>query len=539
MKRPTPAWLSSAIFYEIYPQSFCDSNGDGIGDLPGVIAKLDYVKSLGCDAIWLNPCFASPFRDAGYDVSDFYQVAPRYGTNADLVRLFREAHQRGMRVCLDLVAGHTSTDHPWFQASARPEKNKYTNWFIWTDNGWVEPGKPLTGIKGNYDRDGVFAVNFFAHQPALNYGFAHPDPTKPWQLPVNHPDVMAVRREMVKIMRYWLDRGADGFRVDMASSLVKGDTDFKETMKIWREVRAVYDRDYPEAVLIAEWSRPDLAIKAGFHIDFLIHFNIEAYMPLLRNESYRDVFRTRPVELHGPSFFDRAGQGDIRKFLDPFLEQYHASRELGYISVPTGNHDISRLAQGRTPAEIEVALAFLLMMPGVPYIYAGDEIGMRQIDGLPSKEGGFGRTGVRTPMQWDATRNAGFSTAAASKLYLPIDPAKDRPTVARQERDAKSLLNHVRRLARLRKATPALGAEGDFAPVYAEKGKYPFAFMRRAQGKSVLIAVNPSRRVVNVEFAVKGLEANAKMLLGRGAKWSLRKGRATLRMTGVSWGIFG
>jgi maltose alpha-D-glucosyltransferase/alpha-amylase len=179
------------------------------------------------------------------------------------------------------------------------------------------------------------------------------------------------------------------------------------------------------------------------------------------------------------------------------------------------------------------------MMPGVPYIYAGDEIGMRQIDGLPSKEGGFGRTGVRTPMQWDATRNAGFSTAAASKLYLPIDPAKDRPTVARQERDAKSLLNHVRRLARLRKATPALGAEGDFAPVYAEKGKYPFAFMRRAQGKSVLIAVNPSRRVVNVEFAVKGLEANAKMLLGRGAKWSLRKGRATLRMTGVSWGIFG
>jgi maltose alpha-D-glucosyltransferase/alpha-amylase len=207
--------------------------------------------------------------------------------------------------------------------------------------------------------------------------------------------------------------------------------------------------------------------------------------------------------------------------------------------VPTGNHDITRLALGRTTAEIEVVLAFLLMMPGVPYIYAGDEIGMRQIEGLTSKEGGFGRTGARTPMQWDATKNAGFSSAAAAKLYVPIDPAKNRPTVARQERERKSLLNHVRRLGALRKALPALQAEGDFTPVYAEKGKYPFAFVRSAEGKSVLIAVNPSARAVEVEFAVKGIGEDAKMLLGRGANLSVRKGRATLRMAGISWGIFG
>jgi glycosidase len=539
MQRPTPSWLSSAIFYEIYPQSFRDTNGDGIGDLLGVIEKLDYIKSLGCDAIWLNPCFVSPFRDAGYDISDFYKVAPRYGTNADLVRLFREAHKRGMRVCLDLVAGHTSTDHPWFQASARPEKNKYSNWFVWTDNGWQDPGTPLTGIRGVYDRDGAFVINFFAHQPSLNYGFANPDPNKPWQLPVTHPDVQAVRREMMKIMRFWLDQGADGFRVDMASSLVKGDTDFRETMAFWRDVRKVYDRDYPEAVLIAEWSNPALAIAAGFHIDFMIHFNIMVYTTLFRSERHRDIFRTQTEQECGHSFFDRTGKGDIRRFLDVYLEHYEPTRDMGFISVPTGNHDIGRLATGRTVAELEVAFAFLMTQPGVPYIYMGDEIGMRQVEELPSKEGGFGRTGARTPMQWDATKNAGFSKAAASKLYLPIDPKKDRPTVARQEHDQKSLLNHVRRLGKLRKEIPALSGAGDFTPVYAKAGKFPFAYTRSRDGQTVLVAVNPGAKPVKVTFDAGKLSENAKVLLGRGAKLSVRKGRATLEMTGVSYGIFG
>ena len=252
MKRPTPSWLESALFYEIYPQSFYDSNGDGIGDIPGIIQKLDYIQYLGCNAIWLNPCFESPFGDAGYDISDFYKVASRYGTNEDLVRLFAEAHTRGMKVCLDLVAAHTSIQHPWFSQSAEPGKNAYTNWYIWTNNVWESPGENLKAVQGYSSRDGAYVANFFHFQPALNYGFAQPDPAKPWQLPVNHPDVQAVRREMMNIMRFWLDLGADGFRVDMANSLVKNDLDLRETMAFWREIRGIYDREYPEAALIAE-----------------------------------------------------------------------------------------------------------------------------------------------------------------------------------------------------------------------------------------------------------------------------------------------
>ena len=460
MKRPTPSWLSNAFFYEVYPQSFLDTNGDGIGDLPGVIAKLDYIRSIGCNAVWLNPCFESPFGDAGYDVSDFYQVAARYGTNADLKRLFEEAHKRGMRVCLDLVAGHTSVEHPWFKESAKAKRNKFSNWYVWTDNVWKGAGQGLSTVQGFSERDGNYVTNFFHFQPALNYGFANPDPEKPWQLPVTHPDVKAVRREMMNIMRFWLDMGADGFRVDMASSLVKGDSDFKETMAFWKDIRATYDREYPEAILIAEWSFPALAIPAGFHVDFMIHFGTPAYTTLFRYEKERDVFDNKTA--YGQSFFDKNGRGDVSQFLKTYLKHYASTRELGYISIPTGNHDISRISHGRTKEELELIYAFLMTMPGVPYLYYGDEIGMRYLRRLPSKEGGYGRTGSRTPMQWNSKENAGFSTAPKEQLYLPLDPSRKKPTVEAQDSDPNSLLNHVRRLAALRQNHPALGGDGGF-----------------------------------------------------------------------------
>ena len=162
-------WLDTAVFYEIYPQSFRDSNADGMGDINGIIEKLDYVKDLGCDAIWLNPLFESPFGDAGYDVSDYYTVAPRYGTNDDLARLFREVHSRGMKILLDLVPGHTSVKHKWFMESMKAEKNEYTDRYVWTGSIWEKPG--MNCILGFSPRNGVCAVNFFSHQPALNYGF--------------------------------------------------------------------------------------------------------------------------------------------------------------------------------------------------------------------------------------------------------------------------------------------------------------------------------------------------------------------------------
>jgi len=227
-----PKWLSNAVFYEIYPQSFYDSNGDGIGDIQGIIHKLDYVKELGCNALWLNPCFDSPFKDAGYDVRDYKKVAPRYGSNEDLFQLFDEAHKRDMRVLLDLVPGHTSEEHPWFLESKKASpcaelKNRYiwtNSWFFWGLEG-------LKFIAGEAERDGCYIINFFKSQPALNYGFL--ERREKWQLPPEHPDCVATREALKDVMRFWLrgdkGRGCDGFRVDMADSLVKFDSPEKSS----------------------------------------------------------------------------------------------------------------------------------------------------------------------------------------------------------------------------------------------------------------------------------------------------------------------
>ena len=173
-----PKWLETAVFYEIYPQSFKDTDGDGIGNINGITEKLTYIKELGCTAIWINPCFDSPFGDAGYDVSDYCKVAPRYGTNEDLVRLFNEAHKLDMHIILDLVPGHTSWKHPWFIESMKAERNEFTDRYIWTDSIWESP-EGYGSLRGISERDGSCAVNFFTHQPALNYGFYKPN--RPWQ----------------------------------------------------------------------------------------------------------------------------------------------------------------------------------------------------------------------------------------------------------------------------------------------------------------------------------------------------------------------
>lgn len=228
-----PAWLDNAIFYEIYPQSFQDTNADGIGDLRGIINRLDYIRDLGCNAIWLNPCFDSPFTDAGYDVADYKKVAPRYGTNEDLKELFREAHSRGLRVILDLVPGHTSVQHPWFLESMKSQPNEFSNRYVWNDDIWdtFEGVQNITGcIRGISDRNGCCAVNFFSTQPALNYGFVNP--SKSWQCAPDSKDALATREAIKDVMRFWLQLGCDGFRVDMAGSLVKNDGDGKETIKL-------------------------------------------------------------------------------------------------------------------------------------------------------------------------------------------------------------------------------------------------------------------------------------------------------------------
>ena len=197
----TPEWLKDAVFYEIYPQSFQDSNGDGIGDLQGIIDRLDYIRDLGCNALWINPCFDSPFRDAGYDVRDYKKVAPRYGTNEDLCRLFEEAHARGIRVLLDLVPGHTSDEHPWFKESAKAEPNEYSGRYIWTGHAFEGiAGRPY--ISGMTDRAGAYMLNFFASQPALNYGWLYRD--RPWMSAIDSPEALATRGDVEDVIRLWL-----------------------------------------------------------------------------------------------------------------------------------------------------------------------------------------------------------------------------------------------------------------------------------------------------------------------------------------------
>jgi maltose alpha-D-glucosyltransferase/alpha-amylase len=474
-----PAWLSDAVFYEVYPQSFRDTNGDGIGDLEGITSKLDYIRSLGCNAVWINPCFVSPFKDGGYDIADYRRVAPRYGTNEDLFRLFARARAVGIHILLDLVPGHTSDQHPWFVQSALPFTNGYTNRYIWTDTTWTAP-QDFRCVSGRFDRNGNYLVNFFSTQPALNYGFGRV--TESWQLPCTHPDCLATRDAMKDIMRFWLDKGCDGFRVDMADSLVKNDDDKRATADIWRDVRAMLDRDYPEAVLVSEWSDPGRALRCGFHADFYLDHEDNGYHGLFRR---RDPATGEPL-----GFFSRQGNGDISLFVGDYLRRYQDSKDYGYISFITGNHDTPRMRRTYDETELKLAYAFIFTMPGVPFLYYGDEIGMRYVEGLVSKEGGYDRTGSRTPMQWSKGPNCGFSDAPADRLYLPVDPLPDAPTVEAQAGDPQSLLNTVTQVIRLRHANADLQADGSFAVLYVQKGAYPFIYSRGG----LVIAVNPSAR---------------------------------------------
>ena len=399
-----------------------------------------------------------------------------------------DCNTRGIRVILDLVPGHTSMDHAWFQESQKAERNQYTDWYIWNDSVWADQEPGLNITRGYAERNASYIANFFYFQPALNYGFAHPDPDKPWQQPVSAPGPQAVIQEIKHIIAFWLERGASGFRVDMASSLVKRDPRKIETGKIWLDIRAWMSEHYPEAVLIAEWGVPAQALQSGFHVDMLLG----GY----HNPGLTSLFRKRGIGMHrdpyGWSFFDEAGHGDITQFVDEYTQQLEQTQALGYMGIITGNHDETpRLADGRDDRQLKLIYLFLLTMPGTPFIYYGDEIGMHWVD-LPSKEGGYNRTGSRTPMQWSQEPNAGFSAAQPDELYLPIDPSSTRPDVASQFSNPDSLLSRVQALTKLRHSQSALDADANFEVLYAEAGKLPFVYTRTKDGQRLLVAINPA-----------------------------------------------
>jgi maltose alpha-D-glucosyltransferase/alpha-amylase len=373
-------------------------------------------------------------------------------------------------------------------------------------------------------------TNFFWGQPALNYGFAKIN--RSWQLPPTHPDCVATKNALIDAMRFWLEMGVDGYRVDMAASLIKHD-DAKgtATQKLWQDIFGKLRKDFPEAVMISEWFKPECAVSAGFDIDFAHIVSSTPHGKMFRAEKNANVHYSpgdKPwCNFEGISYFDRKGQGDAKEFFDEFAGMRRKLRKKGLVGWLTSNHDIARISVNRSMKEIELVFAFVLTMPGVPFIYYGDEIGMKYLD-LPSKEGGYTRTGSRTPMQWNGKKNAGFSSGSAKELYLPIDPDANRPTVEAQEKDPKSLLNTVRRLSELRHAMPALAGDADYAELFIKKHQYPIVYLRRRGKNRVLIAINPSGKPASAKFAVPGSVKGYATLAG--SHVTLNKAGASFRL---------
>ena len=487
-----PKWMNDAVLYQIYPQSFADSDGDGIGNLRGIAEHLDYLAWLGVTAVWLNPCFISPMRDAGYDVADYSMIDQRYGDNDGLAELADQASLRGIRLLLDLVPGHTADTHPWFVASAHDPGNHRYIWASSADNGRLPKGfVPSPGT-----RPGGYLPNYFDFQPALNYGYARQKADEPWRQSTEAKGPRANRAALRTIMDHWLGLGVSGFRVDMAYSLVKDDPGCAETAQLWGDLRAWLDRAHPEAALISEWGDPAVAVPAGFHADFFLHFGGPSNGRPLRSLWSNGTVGNRPEwGTEDPCYFGGDGRGNAGPFLTAYHDALAAIGEPGHIVLPTANHDFARLHAGpRTPEQLPPAFAFLLTFPTLPAIYYGDEIGMRHLAGLPDIEGsinpsGYNRAGARTPMQWDSGPNAGFSAAPAVKLYLPVDPDPGRPSVAGQRADQDSLLHTVRDLIALRRAHPELGSGGSLEILC---DGYPLAYLR---GGRFLVVINPADSV--------------------------------------------
>lgn len=549
-----PEWLRDGVIYQVYPSSYKDSDGNGIGDIRGVISELDYIESLGVMAIWFNPLFVSGWIDGGYDVIDFYRVDPRFGTNNDMVELIEKAHAKGIKVMLDLVAGHTSDKHPWFIQSSQDTNLQYSDYYIWSDRlpdakaerdletMLKDPNYMQNTIgkwmKSEYPRNKFYMKNFYACQPSLNYGYANPDPSRPWEQGVDAPGPKAVRQELKDIIAFWYGKGVDGFRVDMANSLVKNDKDKKEIMNLWREIREWSDKNYPDHVLMAEWGSPKYCLAAGYNID----------MDLNGTKAHnRRMYFDRKHQADGGSYFSlNGGQPSVKdlygnawpedkidskataaemlkEYYDHFTDCLESTETMGYFATITGNHDHLRINMGarNTPDQLKVMLTWVLTMP-MPILYYGDEIGMRSLVDLPNVEGanhnGKERSGARTPMQWTSGETAGFSTCSPDKLYLPVctewSPATSYPqyldwknnfeagkvkpiakgeiTVESQDKDPESILNWTRELIALRKSSEALWADSKFIPVFNESQPYPMVYLRSNGKETFLIALNPT-----------------------------------------------
>ena len=503
-----PLWYKDAVFYEVFVRAFADGNGDGIGDLAGLTARLDYLQDLGVDCVWLLPIYPSPLRDDGYDVADFCRIHPVYGTVEDFATLVDQAHRRGMRVIADLVPNHTSDQHPWFQASrdpAHPDHQTYRDWYVWspTDQRYrdariifidYEPSNwTWDPVRGEY-----YWHRFFSHQPDLNY---------------DHP---AVRQAMLDVVRFWLDQGIDGFRVDAVPYLFEREgtncENLPETHAYLKRLRAFVDGYAPGSLLLSEanqWPedvRPYLGNGDEFHMNFHFPLMPRIFLALARAD------RSPILEIldRAPSIPGVCQWGTFLRCHDELtLEMVtEAERQLlwsYYAPEPRMRLNLGirrRLAPllGNDRARLELAYSLLFTLPGSPVIYYGDEIGMGDNIWLHDRDG------VRTPMQWSAGPNAGFSPAPAERLYLPLidDEAYGfrRINVEAQRADPGSLLNRLREMIRVRRAHPTFGrGEARFLEPATPS---VLAYLRTHQdGERILVANNlsPQRQIFDLDLA--------------------------------------
>lgn len=559
-----PSWLGNTVIYQVYPSSFKDSDGNGIGDIPGVISKLDYIQSLGVGVIWFNPLFVSGWIDGGYDVIDYYKVDPRFGTNTDLVNLVNECHRRGIKVMLDLVPGHTSMEHPWFKQSMEADANQqYSDYYIWSDTlpdkkaekdlaTMLASENPFQDTRGKWmlasevpgaERAKYYMKNFYACQPSLNFGYANPDPSHPWEQGVNDPGPLAVKQELKNILAFWYSKGVDGFRVDMANSLIKNDPDRKAIIAFWQEIRTWMDANYPERVLMAEWNNPEHCLAAGFNVDMYLNSQRSSNRQMYFDKKHQadggvyfslDGCKPSVKDLYGnPWPADQLDMSvDPEKVLNTYYKSYGKSIEktghLGYFASITGNHDHLRFNTGarNSAAQLKVMMAWILTQQ-LPILYYGDEIGLRSLADLPSVEGanhnGKERSGARSPMQWDSSVNAGFSTCQPENIYIPVCPewtpatswplykkwkeegcknptSKGMITVESQENDPESLLNWTKALIQLRKENPALHADSAWEPVVTKGQPYPMVYLRSNGERTLVVVLNPTSKAREIRI---------------------------------------
>jgi maltose alpha-D-glucosyltransferase/alpha-amylase len=493
-------WFKTAVFYELYVRSFYDSNADGFGDFRGMIDKLDYLEWLGVDCIWLLPYYQSPLRDGGYDISDFYSILPEYGNLNDFMEFLDAAHERGLRVVADLVMNHTSDQHPWFQAARKPG-SPTRDWYVWSDSDKGYPDARIIFLdseKSNWTWDeeaqAYYWHRFFSHQPDLNY--ANPD----------------VQEQMLAVLRFWLDLGLDGFRLDAVPYLFEREgticENLPETHDFLKRVRKEVDAAYENIVLLAEANQwpADVVEYFGEGQECHMCFNFPL-MPRMFMSARRQV-RYPMVEIleQTPTIPHNCQWGIFLRNHDELTLEMVTDEERDYMYKEYARDPRMKLNLGirrrlaplleNSTNQAELFHAMLLSLPGTPIIYYGDEIGMGDNIYLGDRDG------VRTPMQWTGDRNAGFSKADFAQLYLPIllDPVYGYQSVnvEAQLRNPNSFLHWFRRMLSIRKEHPVFGL-GTFEALHPDNAAI-FAFIRKHNDDIVLCANNLSGRAQAAEL---------------------------------------